>query len=349
MMNCLVIFLRIFVLGNKFLIPLILSNDTIMHKPPYFITTEILKLITTISERIGEINATHLYKPTTELRKKNRIKTIQSSLEIEGNTLTEEQITALLENKRVLAPQKDILEVQNAIKVYDQLKTFNPLKLKDLEKAHQILMAGLIEKAGKLRTTNVGIVKGSKVEHIAPSGNMVHGLLKDLFEYLKKDDDLILIKSCVFHYEFEFIHPFVDGNGRMGRLWQTLLLMQQYPVFEYLPVETLIKDNQAEYYAVLSKSDKIGSSTPFIEFMLNIILQALENLLRTQNNSLTVIDRINLFQEIIKTNSFSRKDYLLHFKEISEATASRDLKWGVENSVLIKSGDKRLTTYCYNS
>jgi Fic family protein len=328
---------------------LILSNDTIMYKPPYQITTEILKLITTISERIGEINATHLYKPATELRKKNRIKTIQSSLEIEGNALTEEQITALLENKRVLAPQKDILEVQNAIKVYDQLNSFNPLKLKDLERAHQILMQGLIEQEGKLRTTNVGIVKGTKVEHIAPSGNMVNGLMKDLFEYLNKDADLILIKSCVFHYEFEFIHPFLDGNGRMGRLWQTLLLMQQYPVFEYLPVEALIKDNQAEYYTVLSKSDKIGSSTPFIEFMLNIILQALENLLKTQNNSLTTVDRINLFKEIIKSNSFSRKDYLLHFKEIREATASRDLKWGFENDILIKSGDKRLTTYSYNT
>ena len=318
-----------------------------MYKPPYQITTEILKLITLISERIGEINATHLYKPATELRKKNRIKTIQSTLEIEGNTLTEEQITAVLENKRVVAPQKDILEVQNAIQVYEQLKSFDPLKLKDLEKAHKILMQGLIEQAGKYRTTNVGIVKGSKVEHLAPNGNMVNGLMKDLFAYLNKDADLILIKSCVFHYEFEFIHPFIDGNGRMGRLWQTLLLMQQYPVFEYLPVEALIKDNQAEYYAALSKSDKTGSSTPFIEFMLNIILQALENLLKSQNNNLSVTDRIMLFKEIIKSKPFSRKEYLLHFKEISEPTASRDLKWGVENEILIKSGDKRVTVYSY--
>jgi len=187
-------------------------------KPPYQITDKVLALVVSISERIGEINAMHLYKPATELRKKNRIKTIQSSLEIEGNTLTEEQITALLENKRVIAPQKDILEVRNAIKVYDKLNEFNPYQLKDLEKAHSILMNGLIDKAGKLRTTNVGIVKGSKVEHIAPGGTMVNGLMKDLFEYLKKDKDLLLIKSCVFHYEFEFIHPFVDGNGRMGKL-----------------------------------------------------------------------------------------------------------------------------------
>jgi Fic family protein len=319
-----------------------------MYVPPYQLTTEILNLITAISEKIGAVNATHLYKPATTLRKKNRIKTIQSTLEIEGNTLNEAQITALLENKRVTAPKKDILEVQNAIMVYEQLKTFNPLKLKDLEKAHKILMYGLIKQPGKLRTSNVGIIKGSKVTHLAPSGNMVTGLMKDLFTYVNKSTDLILIKSCVFHYEFEFIHPFIDGNGRMGRLWQTLLLMQKYPVFEYLPVEALIKDNQKKYYAVLSQSDKAGNSTPFITFMLSIILQSLNNLLKTQNTSLTAADRINLFSEIINKKQFSRKDYLQHFKEISVATASRDLKWATENNFLTKTGDKRLTIYSYN-
>ena len=314
-------------------------------KPPYQITDNILKLVVSISERLGEISATHLYKPPTELRKKNRIKTIQSSLEIEGNTLTEKQITALLDDSRVIAPQKDILEVQNAIKVYEQLRTFNPNKLTDLEKAHSILMNGLIEDSGKLRAKNVGIVKGSKVEHLAPSGDMVKGLMNDLFNYLKTDKDILLIKSCVFHYEFEFIHPFLDGNGRMGRLWQTLILMQQYPVFEFLPVESLIKENQKEYYKVLSVSDKSGHSTPFIEFMLNIILQALGNLLKTKNRTLTTQDRIELYKDIVKENQFSRKDYLLNFKDISQATASRDLKWAVIQNILIKVGDKRLTKY----
>lgn len=314
-------------------------------KPPYQITDNILKLVVSISERLGEISATHLYKPPTELRKKNRIKTIQSSLEIEGNTLTEKQITALLDDRRVIAPQKDILEVQNAIKVYEQLRTFNPNKLTDLEKAHSILMNGLIEDSGKLRAKNVGIVKGSKVEHLAPSGDMVKGLMNDLFNYLKTDKDILLIKSCVFHYEFEFIHPFLDGNGRMGRLWQTLILMQQYPVFEFLPVESLIKENQKEYYKVLSVSDKSGHSTPFIEFMLNIILQALGNLLKTKNRTLTTQDRIELYKDIVKENQFSRKDYLLNFKDISQATASRDLKWAVLQNILIKVGDKRLTKY----
>lgn len=314
-------------------------------KPPYTITDKILALVASISEKIGEINASHLYKPATELRKKNRIKTIQSSLEIEGNTLTEEQITALLENKRIIAPQKDILEVQNAIKVYEQLNQYNPYQLKDLIKAHSVLMNGLIDNPGKLRTTNVGIVKGSKVEHLAPSGTMINGLMKDLFDYLKKDNDLILIKSCVFHYEFEFIHPFTDGNGRMGRLWQTLILMQQYPVFEYLPVESLIKQKQTEYYNKLSESDKKGNSTPFVEFMLGVILESLNGLLQTQSVTLHTEDRISLFKDKIGKNKFSRKDYMQSFKNISAPTASRDLKWAVEQDLLYKSGTLRLTEY----
>lgn len=318
-------------------------------KPPYQITDKILILVVAISEKLGAINATHLFKPPTELRKKNRIKTIQSSLEIEGNTLTEEQITALLENKRVLAPQKDIIEVQNAIKVYEKLSSFNPYSIKDLEKAHKILMNGLIDNAGKMRTSNVGIMKGSKVEHIAPNGSIVKGLINDLFNYLKKDDDIVLIKSCVFHYEFEFIHPFLDGNGRMGRLWQTLILTQKYPVFEYLPIERIIKDNQATYYKVLSQSDKTGTSTPFIEFMLEVILQSLNDLLKTQNRTLTSSDRIDLYRNIVGSKEFSRKDYLLNFKEISEPTASRDLKWATQQDLLIKMGDKRLTKYQYKS
>ena len=320
---------------------MILSN----MKPLYTITDKILVLVASISEKIGEINASHLYKPATELRKKNRIKTIQSSLEIEGNTLTEEQITALLENKRVIAPQKDILEIQNAIKVYEQLRQFNPYQLKDLVKAHSVLMNGLIDNPGKLRTTNVGIVKGSKVEHIAPNGTMVNGLIKDLFHYLKNGNDLILIKSCVFHYEFEFIHPFTDGNGRMGRLWQTLILMQQYPVFEYLPVEILIKQKQTEYYNKLSESDKKGNSTPFIEFMLGIISESLDGLLQSQSVTLYTEDRIRLFKDKIGKNKFTRKDYMQSFKNISAPTASRDLKWATEQGLLYKFGTLRLTEY----
>jgi Fic family protein len=316
-------------------------------KPPYEITSKTLKLIVSISEKIGEVNAAHLNKPPTELRKRNRIKTIQSSLEIEGNALTIEQITDLLENKRILAPQNDILEVKNAINVYNQINKFKVYDLKSLCKAHEILMKDLIEKPGKLRTTSVGIVKGSNIAHIAPPGEMVYSLMNDLFKYLKNDDDLILIKSCVFHYEFEFIHPFLDGNGRMGRLWQTMILKEHAPIFEFLPIETLVKEKQQDYYNVLGKSDNQGSSTLFIEFMLEIIKDALEDLLKIQNISLTNNDRILNFKEIIGTKEFSRQDYLRAYKNISAATASRDLKIAVDNKTIEKQGDKRTTKYRY--
>lgn len=316
-------------------------------KPPYEINNKILSLVASISEKIGEVNAVHLNRPPKELRKKNRIKTIQSSLEIEGNTMTVEQVTDLLNNNRVLAPQKDIIEVKNAIAVYNQLQKFNVYNLKALCRAHQILMKGLVENPGKLRTKTVGIVKGSDIAHMAPPGNMVFPLMTDLFKYLKNDDDLILIKSCVFHYELEFIHPFVDGNGRMGRLWQTMILKEHSPIFDFLPIESLVKSRQQEYYEVLGASDKIGSATPFIEFMLDIIKDALEELLKEQNISLTGKDRILIFKDSIGNQKFSRQDYLRSFKDISQATASRDLKVAAENGVIEKFGDKRTTKYKY--
>ncbi|MGN6421506.1 MAG: Fic family protein [Pseudobacter sp.] len=316
-------------------------------QPPYNITSAILQLVAIISEKIGEINATHLHKPPAELRKSNRIKTIQASLEIEGNTLSIEQITAIVENKRVLGPQKDILEVKNAIIVYEKLNEFNPNSIQSLLHAHSLLMKGLIDKSGKLRTKSVGIVKGSDITHIAPPGEMVKPLMNDLFGYLKSSRDLALIKSCVFHYELEFIHPFMDGNGRIGRLWQTVILKHQYPVFEYLPIETIVKQRQQQYYEALSKSDKSGNSTIFIEFMLGVILESLEELLSQQNRTLLSSDRVLVFSSIAGKKAFTRKEYLRHFKEISQATASRDLKEAVEEGVLKKTGEKNKTTYTF--
>jgi Fic family protein len=314
-------------------------------KPPYKITNRIIELIASISEKVGEVNAAYLYKPPAELRKKNRIRTIQSSLGIEGNSLSLDQVTAILDNKRVIAPQKDILEVKNAIKVYDNLESFNSTSLTSFCNAHSILMNGLIEDAGKIRTKSVGIIKGTTVTHIAPPGNIVKSLVKNLFDYLKKDKDLILIKSCVFHYEIEFIHPFMDGNGRMGRLWQTVILRQYSQVFEFLPIESLIKLRQSEYYKILGESDNKGDSTGFIEFMLQIINESLEELLTNQNVNLTSQDRIAIFKEKIQKSTFNRQDYMRQFKDISTATASRDLKLAVEAGILEKSGDKRTTLY----
>lgn len=313
-------------------------------KPPYEITTSILKLITSISEKIGQVNAVYLVKQSPQLRKQNRIKTIHSSLQIEGNTLTEEQITAIIENKRVLAPQKDIAEVLNALKVYDKLRAFKPHSEKSFLEAHQILMKGLVENSGSYRKNSVGIVKGSKLAHLAPPAENLSFLMKDLFNYVKNKEELTLIKACVFHYEMEFIHPFLDGNGRMGRLWQTVILMNDYPVFEFLPIETIISATQENYYKALSISDKQGKSTVFIEYMLEVIDKALFELLKFNNRILTYIDRLDYFISLGK-KEFKRNDYMNVFKDISSATASRDLKKGIDLNLLEKIGDKNKTIY----
>jgi len=313
-------------------------------KPPYEITPLILKLISSISEKIGEVNATYLNKQTPQLRKQNQIKTIHASLQIEGNTLNEEQITALIENKRVIGPQKDVLEVLNAIKVYQKLDSYKFASEKSFLKAHFELMNGLIENAGKYRKRGVGIVNGSVVEHVAPSHENVPYLMNDLFDYLKDSDELTLIKSCVFHYEMEFIHPFIDGNGRMGRLWQTLILMEEYPIFDFLPFETLISNTQTLYYKSLALSDKTGKSTVFIEYMLGVIEKSLENLLNYTNRILKDSDRLEHFLSLGK-KEFGRKDYMNVFKNISSATASRDLKKGIDLRLIESIGDNNKTRY----
>jgi len=312
--------------------------------PPYEITSKILLLISSISEKLGVVNANFLNKPSPQLRKQNKIKTIHSSLRIEGNTLTQEQVTAIIENKRVIGPKKDVLEVVNAIQVYDHIADFEFLSVKSFLKAHEMLMQGLVDGAGKFRTQGVGIFQGSKVAHIAPPAENVPHLMNDLFKYLKSKDELPIIKSCVFHYEMEFIHPFTDGNGRMGRLWQTVILLKKFPVFEFLPFETLISQSQQEYYKSLAKSDKVGKSTEFIEYMLNVIDKSLEDMLNYNNRILTDRDRIDYFISL-GINEFSRKDYMNVFKDISTATASRDLKKAVELDLFGRIGEKNQVKY----
>lgn len=312
--------------------------------PPYQVTPEILQLITSVSEKIGQINATFLDKPSPKLRKENRIKTIHSSLSIEGNTLTVEQITALIENKRVIGPEKDVNEVLNAIRVYNQLHTFDPHSSQSFLKAHEILMQGLVVDSGKFRKKGVGIVAGDKLAHMAPPAENVPHLMNDLFRYLKTSNEIALIKSCVFHYEMEFIHPFIDGNGRMGRLWHTLILMKEYPVFAFIPFENIIHKTQPEYYKALSQSDKSGNSTPFIVYMLQVINDALSTMLDFNSRIMHSEDRLNYFSEIVEYE-FSRKDYMRVFKNISPATASRDLKLGIELGLFEKDGDKTTTIY----
>ncbi len=313
-------------------------------KPPYTISPSILYLVASISLKIGEASAHYLDKKSPQLRKANRIKTIQATLGIEGNTLSESQVQAIDEGKLLLGFERDQKEVQNAIALYARWDEFDPSKRASFLNAHLLLMRGLVTNPGEYRNRSVGITKGKTLTHIAPPAERVSYLMDDLFDYVARDPDPLLIKSCVFHYELEFIHPFLDGNGRMGRFWQSLLLSKSHPIFEFLPFETIIAASQSAYYQALAKSDACGQSTPFIEYMLGVLDQSLGNLLNTTNVVLSETERIEYFI-FIGIKDFSRKDYQRVFKNLSTATASRDLKKGVELELFSTYGERNATRY----
>lgn len=321
------------------------SNDGIMIHKYYEGTPRIINLSTDVGTLLGVVDATHLRKPRTELRKRNKVKTIRASLAIEGNTLSEDQITAIIENKRVVGPPKDIREVENAIRAYDNLSNFNAFSIESYLEAHRMLMSGLVDRPGQFRTASVGVVQGDRIAHLAPPGWNVDNLMTDLFRYLEKGEDNLIIKSCVFHYEMEFIHPFMDGNGRMGRLWQTVILMRVNPVFEYLPIEQEIKKSQEDYYNVLSQCDREGLSTKFVEYMLDKIKLSLEELVGKQRDNFTDTERLKYFLDQLDSSEFTRKDYLRVFPGISTATATRDLRSGVEEGLLVREGNDRQARY----
>lgn len=318
-----------------------------MYRPPVTITLKILKLSESISREIGHLEGVQKISPPIVLRRSNQIKTIHASLAIEGNTLAIEHITDILEGKRIIGPVKDILEVKNALVLYEQLHDFDPLNIDDLLGAHRILMQGLVDGNGHFRTAGVGILKGTEVVHVAPPAKRVPDLMQDLFDFINQDQDMSwLLKSCIFHFEFEFIHPFIDGNGRMGRLWQQLFLMKEHPVFAFIPVEELIRENQSRYYDVLEKSGQAGESTIFVEFILEIILASLikygAEAFARPNDPLS---RLKYAQQNLSKEWFGRKDYLFIHPDISIPTASRDLLFGLKQNVLISLGQKNQVRY----
>lgn len=248
--------------------------------PPYDITEEMLELASEIMENLGKLSNVNDLEKLPRLRRVNRIKSIQSSLAIENNTLSLEQVTDVIEGKHVLGPQDDILAVKNAFEVYKILPELDPFSLNDLKRAHGIMMKELIDGAGALRTKSVGVISETgKVIHVAPPHNMVSVLMSQLFDWLRTSKTHMLIRSSVFHYEFEFIHPFADGNGRIGRFWQTALLASWKPIFEWIPIESIIKDNQDEYYRVIGLSTAEGKSNRFILFMLSVMKKAIEDII----------------------------------------------------------------------
>jgi len=245
------------------------------YKPPYQITTKMTNYISDIMKSIGFLSTKTSINDSLSLRKKSKISSIYSSLAIENNLLSLTQVKDIINGKMVIGQQRDIIEVKNALKVYDQVLNINPYKVDDLLKCHKIMMESLIDFPGMFRQQNEGVFDGDKVIFMAPPPNLVPKLMNELFDYLVNYEENMLIKSCVFHYEFEFIHPFVDGNGRIGRFFQTALLSNWEPLFAYLPIESIIKEKQQEYYDAIALCNKLGNSNVFIEFMLETILMTI--------------------------------------------------------------------------
>lgn len=280
------------------------------YQPPYKISSKIIHLIAQISEALGRLTVLAQIQDELKLRKANRIRTIQGSLAIEGNTLSEEQVTAILNGKPVIAPPKEIQEVRNAIKAYEQFQQWQPNHEQDLLQAHQVLMAGLIDEVGQYRQGGVGVMSGDQVVHLAPPASQVVRLMNDLLQWLEQSDEHPLITSSVFHYEFEFIHPFADGNGRMGRLWQNLILTKWNPIFANIPVESLIYQNQRAYYNALQVSTDQTNSAPFIEFILQMIFDAIQS--SSTTDQVTVHDTVQATDHVQRlVSAMGQKEYSL--------------------------------------
>lgn len=290
------------------------------YQPPFTITALALRHIADISEAVGRISAQTDGALDLRLRCLNRIRTIQGSLAIEGNTLSEKQIAAILDGKHVIAPPREIQEARNAIAAYDHLEEWSPENEKDLLKAHGVLMAGLIDNAGRYRQGSVGAMGEKAVVHMAPPAGRVPHLMGDLLHWLQEAEYHPLVASSVFHYEFEFIHPFADGNGRMGRLWQTLILSRWNALFLRIPVESLVYAHQQQYYDALRQSTQQGLVTPFLEFMLAMIRDAV--LGSTPQATPQVTPQVEQLLRILS----GAGEVGLSLKELLDASGLRDRK-----------------------
>lgn len=298
-------------------------------KPPFEITPSMLDKVAEIAELVGQVNATAGLRTNPTLRRTNRIRSIYSSLAIEQNTLNLEQVTAVLDGKRVLAPPKDIAEVKNAYEIYEMMDSLDPYSVDALLDAHAVMTRGLTRESGCFRSGPVGVVdQDGNVLHFGALPDYAPGLTRELLEWVKTSQIHMLIKSCVFHYELEAIHPFADGNGRVGRLWHTLLLTQWKPLFAWLPVESMIHDRQEAYYAAINQSNFDGESTAFIEFMLSAIRDALEEAAQTSGASekpITEAQRWRRIEAFLKENGSITNADVRELFGVSSATASRML------------------------
>lgn len=318
------------------------------YRPPLTLTPAIVSLVADIAERVGRVDALARPVPQPGLRRRNRIRTVHSTVAIEGSPLDEAQVTAVLDGKRVLGGARELREVKNAITAYDEVHTLSPGRVADLLRAHRTLLDALAEDAGEFRRRRVGVVDGDRVAHVAPPASRVEHLVKQLLhDFVQRDKEMhAIIKSAVTHYEVEFIHPFSDGNGRVGRLWQHRILLDVHAVFAHVPVESVIRARQAEYYASLGDADRRGDAAPFVEFSLAATRDALSELVaELRPEPATGESRLARAREALGSEPFSRRDYARIFPALSAPTASRDLRAGVEARALERKGDKATARY----
>lgn len=315
------------------------------YKPPYTITSKILKLTAEISELISDIKHIDKKHSNLTLRKKNRVRSITGTLQIEGNSFDEDKVTSVINGKTVLGTMREIEEVKGAIEAYDYLDKYSCKNEKDLLKAHKFLMDKLLTNAGCYRNSNVGIGSKDGVTHVAPPPNFVPQLMGDVFQWLNSTDEHLLIVSCIFHYEFEFIHPFSDGNGRIGRLWQTVILKSFKELFAYIPIESMVRNNQQSYYKALEDSGSLGESTPFIEFMLNVINNSLKDYIKESKKDvpLNVLKNVPLkrLDTILKLMGENRDITILELSNIlkvTDKTIKRDITKLKNESIIQRVG-----------
>ena len=310
--------------------------------PPFEITNTIIDHVADIAELVGKLTTTNQLSISPILRRTNRIRTIHGSLAIEQNTLSLEQVTAVINGKHVLTPPKDIAEVKNAYEIYERMDMLDPYSVDDLLTAHGIMTRGLVEESGIFRTRPVGVVNSEgNVLHFGTLPDYIPNLVMELLDWVKTSDVHMLIRSCVFHYELELIHPFADGNGRVGRLWHTLLLSQWNPAFAWLPVESIIHDRQQEYYEAINVSNHAGESTRFIAFMLSAIKASLTEAVGSSDEmsdgtmSKSEI-RWKQIEGFLKTHPYIMNADVRTLCNVSAATANRILAGLSADGKLIK-------------